>query len=225
MKNKERKKFLKVLELGKNATLKEINCAYEHLKELYTSDESIIISPILDEFDIKEKEIILESIEEAYNELVNDKGFRKESKKETENEVELDVRNEEIRIELDVDDKDNDNKDDLNIEFENGTDEEPDEHIQIEFEQEEMIIEKDVDGFLFKKKREEKGMKVRDIQELLNIPYKDIVHIENEKFNKLPEDGYLRWLIRTYAKFLDINENKAAEDYMRKYRFWKKENT
>ena len=54
--------------------------------------------------------------------------------------------------------------------------------------------------------------------EELNISTRDVSHIENEKFEKLTDAGYLRWVIKSYAKFLGLDETKSAEDYMRRYR-------
>lgn len=290
MKNKKRQKLLKILELGKNPTGEEITDAYNHLKELYTSASSVIVLPLEDEFNSEEKNMILESIEHAYKELIGEKGIKQKIKKSADDNVDLDVGNEEIRIEIDDDETEEDTEGELKIELkyddeeeaedelqieledekkeeaeddlkvelddekeeeevegelkielqtdeeeENGNEleiklkenneEEAGEEIQIEFEEEEMVVEREIDGPFLKKRRMEKGVKIKEIPDILNIPYKNIVNIENEKYKKLPEDGYLRWLIKTYAKFLNINENKAAEDYMRKYRIWKKENS
>ena len=91
--------------------------------------------------------------------------------------------------------------------------------------QEEVVVDKDpvdadveITGKYLKKIRESRKLKVRDIGEILNIEYKSIVHIENEKFEKLNDPGFLRWLIKSYSKFLGLNEEKSAGDYMRRYR-------
>ncbi len=76
----------------------------------------------------------------------------------------------------------------------------------------------EITGKYLKKKRESRGLKVRELATIIGISYKDIVNIENEKFDKLPDAGYLRWLIKSYAKFLEIDESKTAEDYMKRYR-------
>jgi len=88
-----------------------------------------------------------------------------------------------------------------------------------EVDSEEVVVDDvEITGKYLKKIRESKKIKVRDVGEILNIPYKSIVHIENEKFEKLNDPGFLRWLIKAYTKFLGLNEEKGAEDYMKRYR-------
>ena len=81
-----------------------------------------------------------------------------------------------------------------------------------------LLPDVEITGKFIKKRREAQKMKVRDVGELLNISYKDIVHIESEKFDKIKDPGYLRWLIKSYAKMLGLDESKSAEDYMKRYR-------
>jgi len=76
----------------------------------------------------------------------------------------------------------------------------------------------EITGKYLKKKREGRGVKVREVASILGISYKDIVNIENEKFDKLSDAGYLRWLIKAYAKYLELDETRSAEDYMKRYR-------
>jgi hypothetical protein len=80
----------------------------------------------------------------------------------------------------------------------------------------------EITGKFIKQTRESRKMKVGEVGELLNVKYKDLIHIENEKFDKLNDAGYLRWLITSYAKFLGLDERKSAEDYMKRYRLKKK---
>ncbi len=75
-----------------------------------------------------------------------------------------------------------------------------------------------VSGEYFRRVREKKDMKIKDIAELLDIPFKLLGAIESEKFSKFNNDGYLRWLIIKYAGYLGIDKMKAAEDYMKLYR-------
>lgn len=74
----------------------------------------------------------------------------------------------------------------------------------------------------FKERRENLGLSVHDLSVSTKIPCKVIINIELEKFHKLPEGGYLRWHIMTLAKVLSIDPKKAANEYMKKYRDWKK---
>ncbi len=74
-----------------------------------------------------------------------------------------------------------------------------------------------------KKEREKAGLSHQDIENKTGIPAKMIAHIESDKFHKLPEAGYLRWYITTYARTLDLEARKVADGYMKRFRLWKKE--
>jgi curved DNA-binding protein CbpA len=65
----EHKKYFEILELSPEASISEIKMAYNHLKELYSSD-SMAISPIQDEFPKKKRRQILKEIETAYAKLI-----------------------------------------------------------------------------------------------------------------------------------------------------------
>jgi len=76
----------------------------------------------------------------------------------------------------------------------------------------------------FKEEREKQGLRVHDISITTGIPYKIIANIEQEKFHKLPEGGYLRWNIVSYAKALNLDSKIVADQFMKKYRAWKLKN-
>ncbi len=61
-------RYYEMLELDKNATLTDVKRAYLHLKELY-STESIVTSPIMDEFPDGNRNEILDLIEDARRKL------------------------------------------------------------------------------------------------------------------------------------------------------------
>jgi len=69
MSRNEVRKYFDILELPKEATLSEVRSAYLQLKELYTRD-SIVLSPLIDEFSEETKVNILDQIEDAYRSLV-----------------------------------------------------------------------------------------------------------------------------------------------------------
>ncbi len=62
------KRYFEILELGSDASLSEIKNAYFRLKRLYSTD-SIVITPIADEFSKKKRLAVLQQIEEAYTRL------------------------------------------------------------------------------------------------------------------------------------------------------------
>jgi hypothetical protein len=64
------KKYFDILEISPDASLSEIKNAYLRLKKLYASD-SIVISPIAEEFSKRNRMEILKNIEIAYTKLVS----------------------------------------------------------------------------------------------------------------------------------------------------------
>ena len=85
MSREEYHQYLEILELGPDASLAEIKKSYIHLKRLY-STESIVISPIAEEFPEEKRKEILEKIEESYRKLLlllekEDKKILKKEKK------------------------------------------------------------------------------------------------------------------------------------------------
>jgi lipopolysaccharide export system ATP-binding protein len=81
----EYQKYLEILELDPDASLAEIKKSYLHLKRLYSSD-SIVMSPIAEEFPVEKRQVILQQIEMAYSNLLDllekeDKKILKKEKK------------------------------------------------------------------------------------------------------------------------------------------------
>ena len=68
MSRKNLKRYFEILELDSGASLSEIKNAYIRLKRLYSTD-SIVITPIADEFSKKRRLAVLQQIEEAYTKL------------------------------------------------------------------------------------------------------------------------------------------------------------
>jgi hypothetical protein len=64
------KKYFDILEISPDASLSEIKNAYLRLKKLYASD-SIVISPIAEEFSTRNRKEVLRKIENAYTKLVS----------------------------------------------------------------------------------------------------------------------------------------------------------
>jgi lipopolysaccharide export system ATP-binding protein len=87
MSREEYLKYLEILELDADASLAEIKKSYLHLKRLYSTD-SIVISPIADEFPLEKRKQILTQVEEAYAGILTllekeDKKILKKEKKIT----------------------------------------------------------------------------------------------------------------------------------------------
>lgn len=68
MSRKNLKEYFEILELDSEASLAEIENAYVRLKRLYSTD-SMVITPIVDEFSKKRRLEVLQQIEEAYTKL------------------------------------------------------------------------------------------------------------------------------------------------------------
>lgn len=68
MDKEDYKKYYRILEIDTSASIDEIERAYLHLKELYSSD-SMITFPVEDEFEENKKEEIIGQIEDAYEKL------------------------------------------------------------------------------------------------------------------------------------------------------------
>ena len=68
MSRKTMKRYFEILELDSDASLSEIKNAYFRLQRLYSTD-SIVITPIADEFSKKRRLTVLRQIEEAYTKL------------------------------------------------------------------------------------------------------------------------------------------------------------
>ncbi|MEN8222574.1 MAG: helix-turn-helix domain-containing protein [Acidobacteriota bacterium] len=306
MKKKEKKKYLRVLELGDKASRDDIENAYSHFVKLYSFGDSPEINPLKEEIDSEEREEILSEIDKAYKALVGEDAVNRmeftaeiepqeiildgeeDTAKEEEKKVqpvetleedepfvefvengepvieipakiEIELPVEEETMEIDESEEQvvekpesevEENEIPVKIEIELPVEEETMEideseepvveihenEISVEIEDhvaehsvpdsesvldEQDMLEKDVveiTGKFFKNMREARKLKVRELGSVLGISYKDIVNIENEKFEKLTDPGYLRWLIKSYAKFIGIDEDKSAEDYMKRYR-------
>ncbi len=199
MKLKERKEYLNILELGDKASTDDIRAAYKYLVEMYSNEYSPELEPLIGDFSDSERKEVIELITNAYKKLSDEEISKDDFEAEVEPQIinfetdrDLDEQNSmEMVKEKQPEEKSNDVSYDANIE---------------------------ISGEFLKKKREESGLKVRDAGELLSVNYKDISYIENEKFEKMKDPGYLRWLIKSYSKLLGIDEQKGAEDYMKRYR-------
>jgi curved DNA-binding protein CbpA len=79
-----------------------------------------------------------------------------------------------------------------------------------------------IHGHTLRNKREKLGMGIHEIAVSTKIHYKILVNIEKERFAKLPDPGYLRWYLITYAKALSLDTKRVADEYMKLYRQWER---
>ncbi len=182
MTKKELKKYFDVLEISPEATLLEIQSAYSRLKKLYSTD-SVVISPIEDEFSREERQKILEQIEEAYTELMEQVKEKQDRLVHHEKPFAAD-------------------------------------HNPLEGEEADMSYS----GKVLKRIREKLGIELFEVSLDTKIRVELLENIEQEKFDDLPPEVYLKGHIISYANYLLLDAQKAAEDYIARYRAWQKSN-
>ncbi len=79
-----------------------------------------------------------------------------------------------------------------------------------------------IKGRSLRKVREKLGFGIHEIAVKTKINYKILVNIEKERFSKLPDAGHLRYYLTTYAKALFLDPQKVADEYMKRFRIWKR---
>ena len=161
----------------------EIRNAYLRLKKLYSSD-SVVMSPIADEFSMKERQEILRNVEEAFSKLM-------ENVKSKYSHHSRYVRHK------------------------------PSAREPIGKENEDISYS----GPELKKIREKLGIPLFEVSLDTKIRMELLKSIEDEKFDVLPPEVYLRGHLINYANFLRLNPKKVAGDYMARYESWKVEIT
>ncbi|MGD2294835.1 MAG: helix-turn-helix domain-containing protein [Candidatus Aminicenantes bacterium] len=76
-------------------------------------------------------------------------------------------------------------------------------------------------GRLLQDIRKKLGVQLFDVALETKIRKEILQNIENENFESLPPEVYLRGHVWSYARYLSLNPKKVAEDYMNLYRTWK----
>ena len=74
-------------------------------------------------------------------------------------------------------------------------------------------IETPTFGDKLKKYREEAGLTVQKVTQLLNIPAKFLESLERNEFDKLPPEVYSRGFLKKYANLLSIDPEKLLSEY------------
>ncbi len=174
--DKKLKKYYELLEINVNATLSELNRAYERIKKIYSTESNATI-PLDNEFSKKEREKILKRISKAYSKIGKHLLEKKKKKK---------------------------------LIFE---------HDKISEKKEGSIT---ISGSTIQQIREMQGLTLLELSKVTKIPEYMLEDIELENYIKLPADDLLRLHVTNYTKFLSIDSKKAANDYMKLYKKWKK---
>ena len=68
-------------------------------------------------------------------------------------------------------------------------------------------------GEIFKKKREELGIDIKEASDILKIGSEYLSAIENDVFDRLPVAVYTIGYIRCYAKYLDVDAGPVIADF------------
>jgi hypothetical protein len=76
-------------------------------------------------------------------------------------------------------------------------------------------------GQVLRETRERLGIDLQKIALSTRIQVHYLEHIENEEFESLPPETYVRGFVVSYAKCLHLDPNKVTADYMKRYRIWK----
>ena len=68
-------------------------------------------------------------------------------------------------------------------------------------------------GELLKKEREEAGLNLEKTAQLLRVRQEYLINIEQDNYEKLPPDVYIKGFLKSYATLLDLDEKKVMEVY------------
>jgi len=76
-------------------------------------------------------------------------------------------------------------------------------------------------GQALRETRERLGIDLQKIALSTRIQVHYLEHMENEEFESLPPETYVRGFVISYAKCLHLDHKKVAADYMKRYQIWK----
>ncbi len=72
-------------------------------------------------------------------------------------------------------------------------------------------------GSILKKEREKKNITIQDVEKNTRIRSKNIQAIENENWDEFPSRTYIQGIIKRYARFLELDEEKITAYFRREY--------
>jgi len=79
----------------------------------------------------------------------------------------------------------------------------------------EILLKERLSGDDLKKLRKAVDVKIQEIQHITKIRTSVLKAIEENRFEELPPDTYLRSFLRSYAKILQINPQKIIDGYLK----------
>ncbi len=68
-------------------------------------------------------------------------------------------------------------------------------------------------GDYLRTKREEQGLSIEDVADETNIAKRYLTALENEEYEQLPAEVYVRGFLRTYCRMLEVDGNQVIEAY------------
>jgi len=174
-------RYFEILELPPDATLHEVNVAYRHLKDLYSGD-SIVTSPLSDEFPDDDRVGILDEIDEAYRRLTA--LFEEEAEAETDAPAPSPLPGSIAERIAGI------------------------EHFS---------------GPVLREIREKMDIGLEDIALATKIRMKYLEYIEADEFEHLPPEVFTRGFVKDYARFLSLDPERVARDYIENFRKWQED--
>lgn len=179
--------YYEILEVSPEASLEEIQRAYEHARETYHADSLAIYSLFSEEEIVK----IQAAIEEAYRVLM-DEALRKSYDQSHSHLIPRASKGKEAeRLGKPYEIKSSLAFTDLSLE----------------------IGEIEYRGKSLKQLREKLGLDLKTISAETKIPIKTLEWIEEEDLEHLPAPVYLKGFLRAYARMLNLNPQKLTEGY------------
>ena len=79
----------------------------------------------------------------------------------------------------------------------------------------EILLKERLSGDDLKKLRKAVGVKIQEIKYITKLSTSVLKAIEENRFEELPPDTYLRSFLRSYAKILQINPQKIIDGYLK----------
>jgi len=191
MTDEDIRRDLNVLEVGPRATLSEIKNSYLRLRKLYAGG-SIVLDPLGEEFSDKRRGRILQDIEEAYARLlVHYKNLASRPRAEEAGPG--------AGTAGDARGQDTGIGPGREEDFENLT----------------------FSGPALRAVREKRGIEIIEISKQLKLRQELLKGLEDERFEILPEEIYLKVHLKNLAACLRLHPTKVVDDYIARYREWK----
>ena len=190
MKRIEEQTYYEILEVSSNATVREIQKAYEHAKETFQAD-SLAVYSLFSEEDVKKIRAV---IEEAYRVLMDDT-LRKQY-----DELHFQaIESQKLEKSLDIEESPREKKAPSLIFTDLAAD----------------MREGEYRGKALKVIREEMGIDLKTISQETKINMRILQWIEEEVVEKLPTLVYLKGFLRAYAQCLGLDSQKVIEEYLK----------